>query len=164
MNNKYPYAATAALKGVSFLDSFFHEDSYDVGMMSLAWDQRLLRWDLKIKKPSHSSDPERKQFQITRSLFSSLSQIAPYQNQYEYYFNSPSFIQVPKEEMEAVLEKSSKLSEENIQFSFNCGIVVYISEIASLFTIKTQSKEGQGSNWLCTAVGEGFEVIQFIEN
>jgi hypothetical protein len=164
---RFPCAATAAMKGISILGWKETESSYSIDLVTLAWDQRLLQWEVNRKKEHTMKDEEEceetKFFQVERSLLSSLRSQSAYQNQFEYYYRSASLFQ--SDESLSLTNSKNTVNQQNIiSIQFKNGIVVYISEIASLFTLKTtkpdKEESSQQRNWLCSVVGEGFQILQ----
>jgi hypothetical protein len=155
------------MKGISILGWKETESSYSIDLVTLAWDQRLLQWEvnLKMEQKMKDKDEEReeaKSFRVGRSLLSSLQSQSAYQNQFEYYYRSASLFQ--SDESLSLTNSKNTVNQQNISIQFKNGIVVYISEIASLFTLETtkpdKEESSQERNWICAVVGEGFQILQ----
>lgn len=160
--HRHPCAATAAIKGVFILETVQLPDGsgFQLNLLSVAWDQRLLEW--KVHFPSIpdelQSEIERAcTFTTQQSLKQALSQIKPYQNKYEYFYQYPSQMQQLAHAFPPFEE--SALQSRGIKFDVEQGIVVYISEVASFSLLQTSWKL-DSRDWLCAVIGEGFQIIR----
>jgi hypothetical protein len=154
------------MKGISILGWKETESNYSIDVVTLAWDQRLLQWEVNLKKEQMMKDEEEREeatsFRVERSLLSTLRSQSAYQNQFEYYYRSASLFQ--SDESLSLTNSKNTVNQQNISIQFKNGIVVYISEIASLFTLETtkpdKEESSQERNWICAVVGEGFQILQ----
>jgi hypothetical protein len=146
------------MKGISILGWKETETNYSIDLVTLAWDQRLLQWEVNIKKERKMNEEETTFFRVERSLLSTLQSQSAYQNQFEYYYRAASLFQ--GDESSSLSNSKNVANQQNISIQFKNGIVVYISEIASLFTLETTKPDEVERNWTCSVVGEGFQILQ----
>jgi hypothetical protein len=161
-------ASTAAVKGISILDAqamSYVNDSVSqctVTVLTVGWDQRLLLWEVTIDEPCqrHFLHPLKDvRFHLNTSLLTSVQKITPYQNQFEYYYNScpSSTLGDNAEDVNGSFENDSAISVQLTK-----GIVVYIAEVASCYVLSCnyEFEKNEKTEWLCSVIGEGFQVIR----